>query len=1359
VEDSELRRSRRLLGLPPVILEPPPPPLRRKLDHQGSFEATGAFDPEQPPEESTANLGLVETSNTDIWTPVIVPVRFTEFLPGPHTAMATNATTSSGNSSVPITVVTTGDASPNLPSSSVRASMVSAATTSHSGPTPSIAAATPPYTPSATGAPFSYGMPSSGTCPALTSSISQTLGLGAGSSNAPLQGQPGGIPVSFNAFPYAGGHIPPSSPSLGGPHQQTAGQPAHTSSLGAGSQGQPAQTQPVGSSPFVWNGMLGNNTFASAAFPAGGTPIFGQSTLAQGTIPALGAHIPGPWNSAQGSVPSSGMPFWGNSFHSQWNPGQASMPLPTGPAWGNPSQSPSNTMNTPHPMSFMGNQQMMSPQMQNPYAGQGHGFYQNPGQQPNFSWQPGASQTPGPFYPGYQQQPKLPFLATLHLPDLTRLLNDPICHDPRWPPMPTKLPSDIPKFEAKPNEDPGDHVTTFHLWCSSNSLKDDSVQLRLFQRTLIGSAAKWYIELDRSRYSFFGELAMAFLNHFQLPVRYDAGTELLANFEQTSADHISDHIREWRRRKSLIKVPVPPAFLLEWFLKSLVPQLSKDVATSGVFSEEEAIMRAQQFELIYSQSGLLYTILPDAPRSILDKTRQRVGPHADGIVGSAQTKPAEQLTKQLQQLSIQHSAASQATALAAPPTQTSEVHSVQTTNPPAHQQPEGKKKQRKKSKGDKKPNDKAGEGTTEKKKARYPCNLCAEDHPTHLCPRLAEAQKFVTQQQQAVLTNPFQHKQNLTQASASTEGGSHENCPPPTGSSSANVYMMKSDAFIATRAHDYSKPSASEKGKEAEIPSLPLQIEKTLGETMTRIPKGAFKRASHNPNARAAQNYSVVEDLSQTPCAMSALEVLQSCPAQRKALLTALGSTETCNPGTIMLDTTDLKPRLPYHVAFQIVVAHPTKTFTRNIFRTVVDEGASTCVMSLACWKAIGQPELSPSPTLLTAFDGRSFRPHGIIPSFPVQLGGKTVCVEVEVVDAPIDYNLLLGRSWTYAMQAVVATVFRVLLFPHEGRIVTIDQLSFSRPDPALGASTVPMVDNPQAGVINIGVGLCPSLMGTFDYPPPQGDVKFISTHHKAEIFHVSSFRTTYFQDPWILPSPSDTMDATGHAGMSTPLSAAEVAYSLVQQASATPDPIPAPELDPLLEPIWAQDSLVNTDSLDLVLPSDEAIIEAMTGPDKPWEDLHHRSYFLPELHRIEAGEFTITMTGDQPCPINLLATQDIYAEGNMATIAETMPINISRTPENASRSGLQFIYTDLFKEFRDVFAWSYEEMPGIPKIVEHEIITYPDAKPVRLRPVNPRKAAAIKAEVEKLLKAGFIYPIHLTEWVSNPDKKQGTIH
>jgi hypothetical protein len=67
------------------------------------------------------------------------------------------------------------------------------------------------------------------------------------------------------------------------------------------------------------------------------------------------------------------------------------------------------------------------------------------------------------------------------------------------------------------------------------------------------------------------------------------------------------------------------------------------------------------------------------------------------------------------------------------------------------------------------------------------------------------------------------------------------------------------------------------------------------------------------------------------------------------------------------------------------------------------------------------------------------------------------------------------------------------------------------------------------------------------------------------------------------------------------------------------------------------------------------------------------------------------------------------------------------------------------------------------PDIVVHKIKTYPDAKPVRqrIRPVHPCKAAAIKIEVEKLLKAGFIYPMALTDWVSNlvpVNKKQGTI-
>ena len=72
--------------------------------------------------------------------------------------------------------------------------------------------------------------------------------------------------------------------------------------------------------------------------------------------------------------------------------------------------------------------------------------------------------------------------------------------------------------------------------------------------------------------------------------------------------------------------------------------------------------------------------------------------------------------------------------------------------------------------------------------------------------------------------------------------------------------------------------------------------------------------------------------------------------------------------------------------------------------------------------------------------------------------------------------------------------------------------------------------------------------------------------------------------------------------------------------------------------------------------------------------------------------------------------------------------------------------------------------MLGIdPWIVVHKIKTYARSRPVqqKLRPIHPKKADVIKAEVEKLLKVDFIYPVPLTEWVSNIvpiSKKQGTI-
>jgi len=77
----------------------------------------------------------------------------------------------------------------------------------------------------------------------------------------------------------------------------------------------------------------------------------------------------------------------------------------------------------------------------------------------------------------------------------------------------------------------------------------------------------------------------------------------------------------------------------------------------------------------------------------------------------------------------------------------------------------------------------------------------------------------------------------------------------------------------------------------------------------------------------------------------------------------------------------------------------------------------------------------------------RFFKPDSIFPSLPIKLAGKNAFVEVEVINANLDYNILLGRTWFYAMKSVGSFVFRIIHFPHQGNIVTIDQLDYCTPD------------------------------------------------------------------------------------------------------------------------------------------------------------------------------------------------------------------------------------------------------------------------------------------------------------------------
>ena len=118
-------------------------------------------------------------------------------------------------------------------------------------------------------------------------------------------------------------------------------------------------------------------------------------------------------------------------------------------------------------------------------------------------------------------------------------------------------------------------------------------------------------------------------------------------------------------------------------------------------------------------------------------------------------------------------------------------------------------------------------------------------------------------------------------------------------------------------------------------------------------------------------------------------------------------------------------------------------------------------------------------------------------------------------------------------MGVVVSFIYRVIKFPHEWKIVTINQLSYCRKSLAQPKPNIPMVDNSMKDQLNDGVGLYPSLMGTFSFPAPK--IHMISFVANDPLVTEVPFKTSYVSNPWTLPSPNDETPT----GMVMPLSVA----------------------------------------------------------------------------------------------------------------------------------------------------------------------------------------------------------------------------
>jgi hypothetical protein len=233
------------------------------------------------------------------------------------------------------------------------------------------------------------------------------------------------------------------------------------------------------------------------------------------------------------------------------------------------------------------------------------------------------------------------------------------------------------------------------------------------------------------------------------------------------------------------------------------------------------------------------------------------------------------------------------------------------------------------------------------------------------------------------------------------------------------------------------------------------------------------------------------------------------------------------------------------------------------------------------------------------------------------------------------------------------------------------------------------VIENSQPTTENIGIRMYSSLMGTFDFSALNHHVYTMSSRPALTGGSIP-FRTSYFSDPWTLPSLNSSCEGQSHAGMAMPLSATEIAYQVVLDSFIDPDHVTSPtdKEDLVLRPVWSTSLSCSYDCLDETLPSYEAILEAMNGSDRPWDDMNHRSYFLPSLERIEQDEFQSTLSEIVDHVVVPLDTHDIYAEGNMDSIYPNVSIDISHTPSKVDNVNIGadclreeiLIYAELFK-------------------------------------------------------------------------------
>ena len=472
--------------------------------------------------------------------------------------------------------------------------------------------------------------------------------------------------------------------------------------------------------------------------------------------------------------------------------------------------------------------------------------------------------------------------------------------------------------------------------------------------------------------------------------------------------------------------------------------------------------------------------------------------------------------------------------------------------------------------------------------------------------------------------------------------------------------------------------------------------------------------------------YDVWADLQNIKANISIAQLLEISPVTRKLLKAGVPTTRRRRPKIKVAARIHTNDRPMDVRPIEIEVSMVDKILPK----VLVDGGSGLNIMPLQTMEKLGLEITGPSPFVINMANQSPEAPLGQIKDCQVITGGESYLLTFHVIRMHSNkgsFPLLLGRPW---LRLANAKVDWGGVKPH---------IIYGPPDNLTKVRIQPSIFNPTQDVVTSSEDKIPVTKKKIQKKVrfEVADSNVLAPGGEAKALPLTCLGPSFYD--W----EDDSQFTTWIAGHST--SDTELSSNFIEG--------------------------VSIHELDDSYPNLAILVDEITE-----EDVCHLQMDGTQIEDLEE-----VLDEDQLCPpILVKKTSQGLQVGSELPIYPPVPTDWYRGPTQAThvqsqdwklldvslegeapkniKVGAQLTdeevheYKALVMEYRDVFAWSYKDLRGIPpEIALHTIPLIPGAKPVRQRErrMNPNLQLIVKAELERLLEAGFIRPVEITDWVS----------